>query len=83
MRKRKNRLVELRDSNGIMQEDSHNVEQIVMEYFKNLFNTLGDRNLDDVLDTIETTLGEQDIEILSRDFTGEEVQAALFQVHPN
>ena len=83
MRKRKNRLVELRDSNGIMQEDSHNVEQIVMEYFKNLFNTLGDRNLDDVLDTIETTLGEQDIEILSRDFTGEEVQAALFQMHPN
>ena len=54
-----------------------------MDYFKNLFKSVGDRNMDDVLDAIETTLGEQDIEILSRDFTGEEVQAALFQMHPN
>jgi hypothetical protein len=37
MRKRKNRLVGLRDLNGIMQEDSQNMEQIVMECFKNLF----------------------------------------------
>ena len=83
MRRRKNRLIGLRDSKGYMQEDSHNMEQIVMDYFKNLFKSVGDRNMDDVFDAIETTLGEQDIEILSRDFTSEEVKAAPFQMHPN
>ena len=36
-----------------------------MDYFKNLFKSVGDRNMDDVLNAIKTTLGEQDIEILS------------------
>ena len=61
-----------------MQEDSHDMEKIVMDYFKNLFKSVGDRNMDDVLNAIKTTLGEQDIEILSWEFMGEEVQATLF-----
>ena len=56
-----------------MQEDSHEMEQIVMDYFKNIFKSLGNRIMVDFLDAIETTIEEQDIEILLRDFTGEEL----------
>ena len=81
-RYKKNLIDGLMDSNGVWQEEEQIIEEIVVDYFKNLFTTSSPTNFNDILEAVETKVSPSMNHMLTSDFTAREVEQALKQMHP-
>lgn len=81
-RRKKNKIDELQDEDGVWKEDQSEVEGIILEYFTNIFKTHHPTNVEVCLDAVEARVTQEMNEVLIRDFKEEEVRCALNQMHP-
>lgn len=56
---------------------------IAEEYYKRLFTTLDNLNMDDVLASVDRVVTREMVRNLVRPYTTEEVRTTLFQMHPS
>ena len=81
-RYKKNLIEELMDSDGVWQEEEQIIEEIVVDYYKDLFTTSNLTNFNEILKAVETKVSPSMNHMLTRDFTAREVEQALKQMHP-
>ena len=81
-RYKKNLIEGLMDANGVWQKEEQIIEEIVVDYYKNLFTTSSPTNFNEILEAEETKVSPSMNHMLNRDFTAREVEQALKQMHP-
>ena len=72
----------LHDTNGVWCTNIGEIAVIAEAYYKGLFIAFMDLNIEDVLASIDSVVTEGIARSLTRSYT-EEVQVALFQMHPS
>ncbi|CAB4269397.1 unnamed protein product [Prunus armeniaca] len=82
MRKQRNHIHGLTDSNGVWKEDSAAVQEIVVDYFTYLFTSNCRRKEDILLNTVEPCVTPAMNASLFTGFTEQEVKQAVFQMYP-
>lgn len=81
-RKKRNQIKKLKDKNGVWKENKDELQQIITEYFEDLFKASGvDGSLSDREVVNHVTLEQN--QRLMRPVNGEEVQKAVFDMHPD
>ena len=80
-RRRRNTINSIRDENGNWHECIDGIAEVAVSYFKNLYSTSYPTRILEVLDTIPTKVTEDMNQCLIQEFTREEVEAALKQMH--
>ena len=81
-RKRKNAISRIMDENGIWHETKEGIANVVVSYFEKLYTTSYPSHILEITDTIPTKISSKMNQSLIKDFTKEEVLAALKQMHP-
>ena len=81
-RQRKNLIEGLMDADGVWQEDEGKIEEVVVEYYNNLFTSSSPLDFSELLQAIQSKLTPSMNQMLLKPFTGEEVRLALKQMHP-
>ena len=71
------------DTSGRWCTDTGEIAGIAEEYYKRLFTALNNLNTDDVLASVDRVVTGEIACNLVRPYTEEEVQTALFQMHPS
>ena len=70
------------DANGVWQEDEGKIEEIVVEYYNNLFTSSSHSDFSELHQAIQPKVTLSMNQMLLKPFTGEEVRVALKQMHP-
>ena len=70
------------DANDVWQEDDARMEEIVVEYYNDLFSSTNPIDFTELLNAVQQKVSLAMNEELTRDFTGVEVRAALKQMYP-
>uniref|UniRef100_A0A803PEE1 Reverse transcriptase domain-containing protein n=1 Tax=Cannabis sativa TaxID=3483 RepID=A0A803PEE1_CANSA len=81
-RRSHNRIVKLKNDNGDWVEWDHGLENVIVDYFSNLFATDGSA-CTEVIDCIQSRVTSQMNEELTRNVSVEEVKRAVFDMHPD
>lgn len=81
-RRRRNSIDRIKDSNDQWEEDPGRMEDIFLSYFENIFTTELQNDVDDVISSISRKINLEEATALSKNFTEEDVIAALNQMHP-
>ena len=81
-RKKKNTITRLLDDMGVWRESTLGVAEVAMSYFEKLYTTSHPSRIQEVIDTMEPKVSVEMNQNLIRQFTKEEVEAALKQMHP-
>ncbi|KAL4278813.1 hypothetical protein GQ457_03G026150 [Hibiscus cannabinus] len=81
-RKRRNRIEGLVTDDGVFHDDMAEVKEIAVSYFSNLFTTVGVQDPSDILHGVPTSIDASMNQSLMRDFTSDEVFAALNSMSP-
>ena len=77
-----NKIVGLHDDMGNWITEENKVEKVAVDYFDDLFSTTGPTEFDSFLEEIVPSISPQMNQVLLRLATEEEVQQALFMMHP-
>jgi hypothetical protein len=72
----------LKDDNGVWWKGEENVENLMLNYFKELFTTSSPSNIEDTCAVVKDKLSQVDKEWCDMEYTGEEVVEAINQMHP-
>ena len=81
-RQRKNRIEGISNSEGRWREDRMEVENVILEYFTEIYSTSYPTEFDASLNAVGSRVSEEmNVELL-REFREEEVWRALMQMHP-
>nr|XP_023889988.1 uncharacterized protein LOC112002055 [Quercus suber] len=80
-RKKKNTITRLLDDMGVWREPLLGVAEVVVSYFEKLYTTSHPSRIHEVIDTIESKVFAQMNQDLIKQFTKEEVEVALKQMH--
>lgn len=81
-RQRTNGIKKLRDDNGGWWRGDINCEQILVNYFSNIFVTSSPTNIMEVWYVVQGKVSPEDYSLCDSPFSVEEVKEALFQMHP-
>ena len=81
-RRKKNTIVGLGDENGIWCDNIESIVAVAVSYFEKLYTTSLPSCISEVTDTIPTRVTNKMNRTLIKEFTMEEVVAALQQMHP-
>ena len=81
-RRRRNTINSIIDENGIWHDSIDGIAEVAMSYFRNLYSTSYPTHILEVLDTIPNKVTKDMNQRLIQEFTREEVEAALNQMHP-
>ena len=81
-RRRRNTIKSIMDENGNWHDSIDGIVEVVVSYFKNLYTTSYPFCILEVLNTIPTRVIEDMNQLLIQEFTREEVEVALKQIHP-
>ena len=81
-RRRRNTINNIMDENGNWHDSIDSITEVAVSYFKNLSSTSYPTRISEVLDTIPTKVTEDMNQRLIQEFTREEVETALKQMHP-
>ena len=81
-RKKKNTITRLLDDMRVWRESTLGVAEVVVSYFEKLYTTSHPSRIQEVIDTMEPKVSVEMNQNLIRQFTKEEVEAALKQMHP-
>ena len=82
-RRKRNTINNIMDENGNWSYSINGIAKVAVSYFKNLYITSYPTSIPEVLDTIPTKVTANMYRFLIQEFTREEVEAALKQMHPN
>ncbi|XP_057459108.1 uncharacterized protein LOC130749749 [Lotus japonicus] len=81
--RRKRNMIELiRDDRGRKYEEDKDISSVLMDYFTNLFATSNPSGVEEATSLVAGRISPSHLETLSEPFTKEEVEQALFQMHP-
>ncbi|PKA49314.1 integrator complex subunit 11 [Apostasia shenzhenica] len=81
-RKKRNFISFLTDHNGRITNDIKGMQEVIIHYFENIFSSDVPRNIVTVKSGIHKHLNKEAVESLKRQYTREEIERALFQIHP-
>ena len=81
-RRRRNYMQDVKIFYGGWVEEVEDISQVAINYFENLFNAGTYSQVDDCLNTMEHKVTPDMQQILSSDFTTEEIKTAVFQMGP-
>ena len=81
-RRRRNTINSIMDENGNWHDSMDGIAEVAVSYFKSLYSTSFPTRISEVIDTIPTKVTEDMNQRLIQEFTREEVEAALKQMHP-
>uniref|UniRef100_A0A803QRE7 CCHC-type domain-containing protein n=1 Tax=Cannabis sativa TaxID=3483 RepID=A0A803QRE7_CANSA len=81
-RKRNNHITMLKDSEGNFRQWDNGLENVVVEYYKEIFNA-EPTCWEEVLDCVVPTVRDEHNEALLRPILDQEVKEAVFQMHPD
>ena len=81
-RRQRNTIHGLTDDSGVWQEDGQIVENIILDYFSNIFKTNGPTDTSTVIDAIQPVVTASMNSFLCQPFRADEVHKALKQMHP-
>ena len=81
-RRRRNHIQGVKNSDGIWVEEMEEIANVAITYFENLFNPGACDQIDNCLSVVQQKLTPNMQQILSSDFTADEIKAALFQMGP-
>lgn len=70
------------DGNGVWQEDMVDVEQIILDYYSDLFTSSGLTNFAELVDAVEPKVTQEMYSNLIMQFHANEVKKALTQMFP-
>ncbi|KAF7135399.1 hypothetical protein RHSIM_Rhsim08G0131400 [Rhododendron simsii] len=79
-RRQRNQLSKLKNTEGIWLSNEHDINEHLFDYFSNLFQTLGSRDLDGVLKHVEKCVTDDMNASLISTVTDEEIKEATFQL---
>ncbi|XP_024164085.1 uncharacterized protein LOC112171081 [Rosa chinensis] len=79
-RKKKNLIKRLRDVNGVWRTDDKEIQDVVLSYYKELFQRSYPANMGEVTDTLPRVITEEMNVDLTKDVSNEEVSMALKQM---
>ena len=80
-RHKKNYMEGLFDANGVWQVDETKMEEIVVEYYNNLFTSSNPSEFNEILNAIQPKVSTSMNQELVRNFTEHEVRLALKQMY--
>ena len=80
-RKQRNTIHGLCDANGVWQENELLVEQIVVEYFSDMFHSNGPTDTTTLIEAIEPVVSMDMNNFLTQEFRADEVHKSLKQMH--
>lgn len=84
-RRKRNRIRGLMDDEGIWTEEDNGMEHIVNQYFSHLFQSsdlqMGPISM--ILETIPTSISDEQNKELIKNFTKEEIMGVLKNMHPS
>lgn len=81
-RKKKNQIMQLKDESGNWCDWKHGLAEVIGDYFEKLFKA-NDVIYDEVLVSIGSRITTDQNELLTTRFTVEEVNSAIFSMHPD
>lgn len=83
MRRAYNSIDNLEDENGDLKSEPTKLKNIVTNYFRNLFSSSGQSNMEEVIACIEPRVSEAMNAHLCAPYTRGKVEQALHQMHPH
>ena len=81
-RNKRNYIVGLEDDTGIWWEDEGRMGRLIKGYFNSLFSTSHPSNFDNIRSGIQPAISKEMNEVLTREFTADEIQHAFKQMAP-
>ena len=81
-RRRKNTISCIMDDEGIWHDSIDGIARVAVSYFKRLYSSAFPTRILEVLDAIPTKVMEDMNQSLIKEFTREEIEVALNQMHP-
>ena len=81
-RRRRNTINRIMDENGSWHDFVEGIAEVAVNYFKNLYSTSHPTRILEVLETIPNKINDDMNQRLIQEFTREEVETALNQMHP-
>jgi hypothetical protein len=72
----------LRTEDGQIMRNRVEMEGMVQEFFKNLYTTDSNVSPDDLIQNFDQRISDDDNRDLCKEFTDDEISAALFQIRP-
>ena len=78
----KNLIEGLLDSDDVWQEEDSKVEEIVVDYYQNLFTSSNPVDFDEIIQVVQPKVAPEMNLALTKDFTIDEVRIALKQMYP-
>lgn len=82
LRRRKNLIKALQRADGQLTEDMTEMQQLALEFYKNLYSSVGVHGVVEVLEHVPTKVTPAMNDILLAPYDEKEVKAALFQMFP-
>ena len=81
-RRMRNTISCIMDENGTWHDSIDGIAEVAVSYFKNIYSTSYPTRISEALDTIPTKVAEVMNQLLIQEFTREEIEVALNQMHP-
>lgn len=81
-RRRRNLIRSLGAANGLMIDDTVQMEAMVVQFYKTIFRSEGVSRMQQVFDTVPVKVTDTMNVVLTASYTREEVTVALFQMFP-
>lgn len=81
-RRKKNTIESLVDDHGTKHEEQQRIEQLIVDYFSQIYTSSNPQNLEPIMEAVETSVTEDMNTRLSQEFTATEVVQALHQMYP-
>ncbi|XP_050252314.1 uncharacterized protein LOC126698852 [Quercus robur] len=82
-RKKKNTISKILDERGMWRESALEIAEVAVSYFEKLYRTSNPDKIAEVVEAIDPKVSAEMNQSLIKQFTREEVEAALKQMHPS
>ncbi|XP_057444702.1 uncharacterized protein LOC130736943 [Lotus japonicus] len=81
-RRKRNKIEELVDDDGRKWTDINNIARVLTDYFSQLFSTSNPTEIEGATSLVANRITEGHLAVLNSPFTREEVEEAIFHMHP-
>ncbi len=81
-RQRRNKILGLKDEDGVWREDKAKVAGLIMQHFDNIFRTSLPENIEEAVAHVPNLISQEVNDTLTSEFTAREVELALKQMAP-
>ncbi|XP_010473903.1 PREDICTED: uncharacterized protein LOC104753332 [Camelina sativa] len=82
-RRARNRIISIKDENGLLVETEDGIEEVATRYFQTLFTASTTSGSEDALRYVDSRVSPETNAVLSRDFSDSEIKKAVFSINPD